>query len=184
MKQSGWFKRFVPVHGSDVPAPTRPGGKYLRGEDGQELVEFALAASVLFTFIFGLMELCIVLFTFNSVGEAAREASRWASVRGTTSSVTSGGTTSCANPNITACPAQATDIQNYAEKLPGISASNVTVSVSWCNSDGVTNCTTSEANATPGNVVKVNVSYVFASVPFVTNKTLSVSSTSENVIWQ
>jgi Flp pilus assembly protein TadG len=156
----------------------------LRGEDGQELVEFAIAASLVLTFIFGLMEVCLVLFMYDSVAEAAREASRWASVRGTNSTVTSGGSTSCVDPNITTCPAQTTDIQNYAETLPGINASNTTVNVSWCNSDGVTNCVTTESNAKPGNIVKVKVAYSFASVPFVSKRALKVSSTSEMVIWQ
>jgi Flp pilus assembly protein TadG len=176
--------RILGAFGAEMRAPGRRRRNCLREEEGQELVEFALAASVVFLFIFGLMELCIVLFMYNSVAEAAREASRWASVRGTNSSVTSGGVTSCANPNITTCPAQATDIQSYAEKLPGISKSNTTVSVLWCNSDGTSNCVTSESNAKPGNVVKVTVSYKFVSVPFITSKALTVSSTSEMVIWQ
>jgi Flp pilus assembly protein TadG len=156
----------------------------LSDEVGQELVEFAFGASVVFLLIFGIMELSIVLFTYNSVAEAAREACRWACVRGINSSITSNGATTCANPNMTICPAQISDIQNYAERMPGMSSPNATVSVSWCNSDGVTNCVTSESNAKPGNMVKVTVSYTFASVPFVSKQALTLSSTSEEVIWQ
>jgi Flp pilus assembly protein TadG len=156
----------------------------LGDETGQELVEFAFGASVVIVFVFGVMELCILLFMFSSVSEAAREASRWASVRGTTSSTTSNGSTTCTNPNITTCPAQIADIENFAKKLPGMSSSNAAMSVFWCNSDGVTGCVTSETNAKPGNVVKVTVSYTFLSVPFISNQALTLSSTSENVIWQ
>lgn len=150
-------------------------------DSGAELVEFALCASVFITLLVGFMELCMVLFMMNSVAEASRQAARWASVRGTTSSVTNNGVTKCGNPNITTCPAQATDIQTYAQTLTGMSASTVTVN--WCKSDGVT-CSTSESNATPGNIVKVKVTYKFTSVPFVTKAALTLNSTAEKVIWQ
>ena len=153
-----------------------------RGETGSEVLEFALCANVFFAFLFGFMELCVVLFMMNSVAESARQAARWASVRGTTSSVTSNGTTSCGNPNISTCPAQGTDIQTFAKGLPGMSTATVTVN--WCNSDGTTGCTTSQSNAKPGNIVKVKVSYNFASVPFVSTAAIKFSSTAEKVIWQ
>jgi Flp pilus assembly protein TadG len=156
----------------------------IRDEAGQELIEFAFGASVVFVLIFGVMELCIVLFTYSSIAEAAREASRWACVRGTNSSITANGTTTCANPNMSTCPAQISDVQSYAERMPGMSNPNATVSVLWCDSDGVTNCVTSESNAKPGNIVKVTVSYTFASVPFISKGALTLSSTSEKVIWQ
>lgn len=160
-------------------------GKLYRDESGAELVEFAVAATVYFTILFGFLELCMVLFMMNSVSEAARQAARWASVRGTTSSVTSNGTTSCANPNITTCPALATDIQSFAEKQPGMTTNSsiITVTVNWCSADG-TGCSTSQSNATPGHVVKVKVSYRFASVPYFSSAALTMSSTAEKVIWQ
>jgi Flp pilus assembly protein TadG len=154
----------------------------LRSDEGAELVEFAISVSVLFLFIFGLMELCIVFFMYNNCAEAARETTRWASVRGASSSVTNAGITSCANPNITECPATIAQIQSYAQSFVG--GPGMTVTASWCNSDGQTNCVQTQSNALPGNVVKVKVSYAFASVPFVSKSSLTVASTSEMVIWQ
>jgi Flp pilus assembly protein TadG len=151
-------------------------------EEGAELVEFALASTVLFLFIFGLMQLCVVFFMYNTAAEVARETTRWASVRGSSSSVTSNGVTSCANPNITGCPASTTSIQSFAQSFVG--GPGFTVQSWWCNSDGQTNCVTSQSNALPGNIVKVKVSYNFATVPFVSRSGLTVSSTSEMVIWQ
>ena len=171
----GFVRRLLPVFG-------RRSKIGLRSEEGAELVEFALASTVFFAFVFGFMELCTVLFMYTSVAEAAREASRWASVRGASSSVTSGGVTSCANPYITQCPATATQVQNYAKNFVG--GPGMTVNVWWCNSDGQTNCTTSNSNALKGNIVKVKVFYNFASVPFVARTGLTVGSTSEMVIWQ
>ena len=149
---------------------------------GAELVEFALASTIFFFFVFGFMELCTVLFMYNTVAEAARETSRWASVRGASSSVTAGGVTSCANPYITQCPATATQVQNYARSFIG--GPGMTVTASWCNADGQTNCVASNSNALKGNIVKVKVTYTFANMPFIAKNALSVSSTSEMVIWQ
>jgi Flp pilus assembly protein TadG len=153
-------------------------------ENGSELVEFAVTANIFLLFCFGFMELCMVLFTMNSVSQASRQAARWASVRGTGSVVTTNGTSSCVNPNITTCPAQATDIAAYIDSLPGMTAANTTVTVNWCNADGVSGCSTSQSNAAPGNVVKVTVSYKFAAVPFVSSAALNLHSTAEKVIWE
>lgn len=139
------------------------------------MLEFALSSMVLMGFVFGLMELCIALFMYNTAAESARETSRWAAVRGT----------DCANPNITdgSCPsggggATMAQVQAHAKTLPG--ASGMTVTVQWCDATGA-NCGTS--NLPAGNNVKVNVAYTFASVPFVSKSTLTASSTSESVIW-
>jgi len=147
---------------------------WLRGEAGAELVEFALSSSILFLLMFGVIGFGLVFFMENTAAEAARETSRWASVRGT----------DCNNPNITdgSCVngvgATAQQIQAYGQSLPG--AGGMTVTVQWCNSAGAS-CGT--ANLGAGNTVQVKEAYKFASVPFVTNNSLSVSSTSESVIW-
>lgn len=155
---------------------SRAGGErsWQRGEAGAEMVEFALSSSILFMFLFGVIGFGFVYFMENTAAEAARETSRWASVRGT----------DCDNPNITdgSCVngvgATAQQIQAYGRSLPG--AGGMTVNVQWCNSIGAS-CGTKNLGA--GNTVQIKVEYKFASVPFVTNKTLSVSSTSESVIW-
>jgi Flp pilus assembly protein TadG len=153
-------------------------------ESGSEIVEFAITANVFFLFCFGFMELCMVLFSVNSVSEASRQAARWASVRGTSSYTTSNGTSSCVNPNITTCPAQSTDISAYVKALPGMTAANTTVTVNWCNADGVSGCTTGESNAAPGHIVKVTVTYKYAVIPFVSSAALNLNSTAEKVIWE
>lgn len=154
----------------------------LAAEEGAQLVEFAIASLVLSAFLFGFMELCMVFFVFTTAAESAREASRWASVRGTASSVTVNGVTSCNNPNISGCPATSAQIQSVGRTLPG--AGDMSIQVWWCNSDGQTNCVQNSSNALPGNIVKVKATHTFVSIPFVRNVPLSVSSTSEMVIWQ
>lgn len=131
-----------------------------------------MASTVLFMFIFGVIELCFVLFMYNTAAEAARETTRWASVRGAL----------CSNPNISSCPATLTQVQDFGKTIPG--ASKMTVQAWYCNSDGTTNCVQNISNALQGNIVKVTVSYTFASVPYVSKGALTVSSTSQSVIWQ
>ncbi len=53
----------------------------LRRDEGQELVEYAIVFIVLMTLTLGIIEFGIVLFTQNSLSNAAREGARWAVVR-------------------------------------------------------------------------------------------------------
>ena len=153
-----------------------------RQDCGSEILEFALCANLYLLFCVGFLELCLALFSLHCVGETSRQAARWASVRGTASSVTSGGATSCVNPNISTCPAAASDVTTYARSQPSMKGANVTVN--WCNSDGATGCTTDASNALPGNIVKVTVTYTFAKIPFIRSGGLTLTSTAEKVIWQ
>lgn len=171
----------VPRLGSLVPPRPRAGlfhrfcrcGRaYGSDEQGAELVEFAFASGIFFIFIFGFIELCVVLFMYNTAAEAARETTRWASVRGTT----------CSNPNISSCPATLAQVQAYGATLPG--ASTMNVQVWWCQPDGQTGCVQDASHAAQGNVVKVKVSYAFATIPYVSKSALTVASTSESVMWQ
>jgi Flp pilus assembly protein TadG len=146
--------------------------KYGRGECGSELTEFAICVNVFFGFCFAFMELCMILLLMHSVNDASRQAARWASVRGTSSSVSG----SCVNPNISSCPAAQSDVQTFAQALPGMSSGKTQVTVNWCNSDGTTGCTTSESYAIPGHIVKVTVTYRFLGI--------NLSSTAEKVVWQ
>ena len=61
--------------------------QFVRGDCGQELVEFALAALLFFTLIFGILEFCMIVWEYNMVSDLAQEGARWASVRASTSSI-------------------------------------------------------------------------------------------------
>jgi Flp pilus assembly protein TadG len=142
----------------------------LRGEEGAELVEFALSAWLLFVFIFGLVELCLVIFSYNTAAEAARNTARWLSVQG--ASAISGSLTSTA-------------ITNHVQALPG--AASMTPTVQWCQVSGSTatcSATASATNAAAGDLVQVQVQYQFANVPFISKGVLTATSTSQMVIWQ
>lgn len=145
------------------------------GEDGNTMVEMALSALLLLCFIFGVMEVCLALYTYHNISEAAREATRFAIVRGY----------SCTSW-ATACPAGITDIQNYVEGLgyPGIDPSKMTVNATWSAYSNADSCPASPSpcNST-GNLVTVQVTYQFPlSLPFVSLTTIPMSSTSAMII--
>ena len=132
-------------------------------ERGSAVVEFAAAFTMLFMFLFAIMDLSRALYSYHFIADAAREGTRYAMVRG--SSCTSWAT---------ACPASATDIQNYLKNVPaGINPSSVTVTTTWT------------PNNQPGSVVQVQVQYGFKPIfPLIPKGTLTMTSSSQVVISQ
>ena len=107
-------------------------------EDGTALVESALSSVVLFAALFGIMEVSYVLYSYNYVSSAARDATRYAIIRGPNS---------CADANITPFPdcglsptkfTSTTDptknpLLNYVDSLgyPGLNSSTTSMTVSY-----------------------------------------------------
>jgi Flp pilus assembly protein TadG len=54
-----------------------------RSEKGQDLVEYALILPILVLLLFGIMELAIVAFSYNTIGDAAREGARYGAIHPT-----------------------------------------------------------------------------------------------------
>lgn len=149
--------------------------------EGATIVEFAVCAAVLLTFVIGTMELCFALYAHHATDLTAREASRWAMVRGSTS---------CTNtPNLTDCNATAAQIQTYVSDLGLLKLPTSDVTVTWLTASATqpttwSTCSTSPCNV-PGNQVQVTVTYPFTlGIPFVSRQTLSLTSTSAMVISQ
>jgi len=143
-------------------------------EDGSALVETAVSAMIVFTLFFGAMEMCLALYTYHFVSDAAREGTRYAMVRGS----------SCSGlPS--ACPAQAADVQNFVQGLgfPGIDATAMTVTTTWPTTGS--SCTPSSLPCNNrGNLVQVTVQYQFF-IPFAPQSSaLTMSSTSQLAISQ
>jgi Flp pilus assembly protein TadG len=164
---------------------TRFAAKRFKGpmdETGSAIVEMALSSSVLFAMFFGMFEMSMASYTYHYVSDAAREGSRYAVVRGSTS---------CHNTGLTGCGATSDTIATYVKALPypGINPSNMTVTTTWYKPSAGTPtawtlCSTGTCNA-PGYLVKVNVLYAFPlSVPFIPARTINVTSTSQMVISQ
>jgi Flp pilus assembly protein TadG len=133
-------------------------------DTGSTVVELALSIILLMTLIFGIAEFSRALYTYHFISNAAREASRYAIVRGA----------SCSSW-ASACPASAADIQSYVRSITpeGINPNAVTVTTTWT------------PNNSPGNLVKVNVQYGFTfDLPFLPLGTMNMASDSQMVISQ
>jgi len=89
-----------------------------RWHAGQALVELAIGAFVLFLVLFTIIEMGIVIYDYNMVCSAAREATRYAIVH----------------------PTDTAGIQNAAiNSAPFLSSSNITINVSVTDPNGSVN---------------------------------------------
>lgn len=147
-------------------------------ERGNTLTEFAFVLPLLLMMIFGVVDFGRALYAYHFVSDSAREATRWASVRGQ----------AClslpAQP--TPCPAQPDDIKEFVVSTApaGInrSPSTLLVDAAFVTPPGNGSmCVTHKNN--PGCAVQVQVTYVFKFVfPFLPKSTYTMKSTSEMII--
>ncbi len=151
-----------------------------RDEMGSELIEFSLAASVLMLIIFGIMDCSRALYSYHYVAQTARQASRFAAVRGAT-----WGGLSCTTYSY-GCTATSTDVTNYVRSITprGFASSNLVVTTTWPGTNVYgTLCSLLSINNSPGCVVNVKVAYSFGFVlPFLPQSALALTSTSKMTI--
>jgi Flp pilus assembly protein TadG len=170
-------------------------------ERGSALVEFALVLTALFMMVFGIMDFSRAIYAYHFVSGAAREATRFASVRGS----------SCKTATVTPCPVQATDVTTYVYGIlpSGMAVTSTAGGGTTCQSGNPatpntlwvcatwpgaaetgtlsTSCVTTNGVNSPGCPVKVTIQYQYGfSLPYLVNNISSVnmSSTSEVVISQ
>lgn len=153
-------------------------------ETGSATVEFAVAVVLLLVMVFGVVDFGRALYTYHFVANAAREATRWASVNGATCGSSCNGTAPMNNG-----PATETDVQNYVRGTAplGIDAGHVNVATcgtkggSECLASTPVNCATTVND--PGCAVGVTVTYPFNFlVPLVHSGSITLSSSSEQII--
>ncbi|HEV2523265.1 MAG TPA: TadE/TadG family type IV pilus assembly protein [Candidatus Acidoferrales bacterium] len=143
----------------------------LKGEDGNNLIEYALVFMVFVSMLLGIVDFSRALYSYHFLSNAAREATRWAAVRGST----------CGNDGSCAAPASSSDIQTYVTNItpPGFDSTNLTTTPSWPG----TGPTCQGPVNSPGCPVEVQVSYNFNFVvPFIHTSPLTLSSSSEMII--
>jgi Flp pilus assembly protein TadG len=150
------------------------------GEDGQELVEFACAASVLFILIFGIIQFCMVMYTGGFVAYAAQQGTRYWMVRG------SDWTGTCATASSYSCPASTDNVKNYVLSLqhPGISltADNIMPTALRTTAAGASPACVAHPYA-QGCQVQVVVTYTFSlNIPFIPAASIPLTSTSVETI--
>ncbi|MDR3739535.1 MAG: pilus assembly protein [Terracidiphilus sp.] len=158
-------------------------------EEGSTLVEVAVSFSLFAAVLLGIMQMSLALYAYHFVSDAAREASRWAMVRGSSCSANVS-TANCSPTSGLSTGADNTDIQTYVNNLGYPYAGNLTTSTTWCTPSSSTpttwtSCGTTSAYKGAGSQVQVTVSYSFPiAVPFWKSTTIPVSSTSSMVIAQ
>jgi Flp pilus assembly protein TadG len=155
------------------PGPARA------SERGTTLLESAVMISVLLLMMFGVVGFGTALYTYHFVSNTAREATRWASVRGS----------SCPQ-NLPAlsggCPAADSDVNTYVQNLStgiGLDPTKVTTTTTWVAPPNNLAACASQHNS-PGCVVKVQVQYSFQFLFPLLPSGFTMQSTSQMVISQ
>jgi Flp pilus assembly protein TadG len=116
--------------GPDSSTPDRRGVSKLFArlccEQGSVAIETSISFMVLILFLFGIIECCMMGYTYASLEDAAREGVRYAIVHGTDSPSCSGPSTGC---DATAANVKS-DVTNYAKNFVG-NLTTMVVTVSY-----------------------------------------------------
>jgi Flp pilus assembly protein TadG len=151
--------------------------KVRNDETGSMLVDFALSISIVLMLTFGIMDFSRVIYVDHFVANAARQASRYAMVRGSTFDGTL-----CGRPSTLNCEATSADISNYVKSIadPGIDPQSLHVVTRWPGTSPTGSaCNNVAGNDSPSCVVSVQVSYQFQFVlPFLPSGMVPLTSSS------
>lgn len=138
---------------------TRKNRASRKNDLGVALLEFGMVMVVFFMFVFGVMDFGRAIYTYHFVSNAACEATRYAIVRGSTSTD----------------PVTATDVAAYVKAITplGVNPRDLTISTTWSPNDS------------PGSSVRVQVSDNFRFMtPLFTRYQVNLSDASQMVISQ
>jgi Flp pilus assembly protein TadG len=131
-----------------------------RSEDGQAIIEAAITLPIVAAFVFVMIELCLMFYSYCMISETAREGTRYAIVHGA----------ACQTASKASCTATASSINTYVS------------GVNWPNLGGGTltpSTTFLDGNANAGSRVKVTVNYTFpVTLPFVPRGSVAMTSSS------
>jgi len=166
-----WRRQFKECDAGSAQASPASALRKMKGEAGSNLIEYALIFMVLMSLLLGIVDFSRALYTYHFLSNAAREATRWAAVRGAT----------CANDGSCTAAASPSDIQTYVTNItpPGVNSAQLTTTPSWPG----TGATCLGGGNNPGCTVEVQVSYSFTFVvPFIRSTPLTLSSSSEMTI--
>lgn len=134
--------------------------KRARKEDGQAIIEAAITLPIVAAFVFVMIELCLMFYSYCMISETAREGTRYAIVHGS----------ACTTSAKASCTADASAINAYVNN------------VGWPNLGGGTltpNTTFPDGNENAGSRVQVSVTYSFPlTLPFVPKGSVAMSSSS------
>ncbi len=128
-------------------------GSALRNRRGVAALEFALVAPALFLLTIGIIDVGRMMWTASSLGHAAREGARYATVHAAESVE----------------PASDATVEAFvADRVFGIDPANLSVSIAW------------SPNSNPGSTVTITVDYQYNSllVGFIGRDPISLQSSS------
>jgi len=161
--------------------------RLLGSEDGSTIIEFAFASTALMSLLFGLIQTCLAVYSYDFTSQAARDGARYMIVRGA----------KCTGGAAFGCGAGSTEVQTFlrAENYPAINMNNLTAHAYWYtaaaappNMTWTTLCASDTYSATcaaQGNAVKVVVTYPFTmNIPFLQPISISMQNSSQMVISQ
>lgn len=159
------------------------------GEEGSSLVEMALSCLILIPVLFGIIQMSFALYCYHYAADAAREATRFAIVRGANCAKFLVSSAYCSPTDGGSSGATANDIAHFVKTLGYPYSATATTSVQWCtkSTSGSTNwtsCSTTQNNST-GNQVQVTVTYSYPLVvPFLKTNNLNMGSVASMTIVQ
>ena len=151
----------------------------IRSEEGATLAEFGVSCAALCLMLYGIIQVSLLVYTYDFVSEAARDGARYAIVRGS----------KCTG--LTDCNATSAQIQTHVRTLnfPAINTGILTATAVWCQAASAppnmtwSNCGTS--TNIQGNAVKVTVQYPYPfNIPFWGKQTVNLSNSSQMVMSQ
>jgi TadE-like protein len=169
---------------SNSRLPTRAAPFYrCGGQRGASLVEYAFVVILFFTVIFGITGFGHALFVYHHLNNAAKEATRYAAVRGYNCNVTPASEPSCTASNSASSisgPTTTADVKAYVASItpPSIDSTKFTYNIcgvsdtAACASSGPQVCTANLLNGNgtvaqtaepdyPGCTVSVQVAYAY-----------------------
>jgi Flp pilus assembly protein TadG len=137
------------------------------GQKGSAIVELSICFLGFFMLTLGALDFGWAVYAYNFCTFAARDASRWATVHGSSSATSS----NCSgSPGIAGgCAANSSDVSSYVSAMAvGLNTSNLTVTTTW----------TPDTN--PGAEVNVTVAYAVAPIAGIGfQQSFNVSSSSQ-----
>ncbi len=156
-------------------------GNNLSRQRGEAILEAAFVGVLILFMMFGTLDFSRAMYAYHWVSYAAREGTRWASVRGAGCQTLPGG-----------CPATGAQVQTFVRSIvaPVMDSAAVSATTTWTGKGGDGTDCTNGGDLPPnsaGCVVKVQVDYSFGFIlplSSVTGKTVDLQSTSQMVISQ
>jgi Flp pilus assembly protein TadG len=163
----------------------RRGSAATFNDEGGSLVETAISCLILIPILFGIIQLSIALYCHHYAADAAREATRFAIVRGANCYTYLNSKAYCSPSSADSDGASAVDIAQYVKTLGYPYSGSAVTTVQWCKAPAPwSSCSTAKDNSV-GNQVQVKVTYSYPLViPYLKANTLLIGSTSSMTIVQ